>query len=60
MGPWVKDLSKMDTWRDIAFGSAVGATAGTGLDCVAANVGVHVKIAARPPHGSNQPSLPAV
>jgi len=29
---WGKDLSRADTWRDIAFGAAVGAVAGAGMD----------------------------
>ena len=50
IGGWGKDLSKIESWGSIAMGAAVGAMAGAGLDYVAANAGLSVKIAADLPY----------
>ena len=43
-GGWGKDLSKTDTWRDIAFGAAVGAAAGAGLQWAGGQLGLTVNL----------------
>ena len=48
---WGKDLNKASTWRDIAFGAAVGAVAGLGMETACSQMGVVGNIGVQAEYG---------